>query len=297
MNPTSVKDRLRNIARSKGMIFDDVLKMYALERAIYRISISPYADKFVLKGGILLYALYDGDYPRATTDIDLSAHHLSNNAEYIQRVFEEILQIKCDDAIRFDNSTLQVCNITEFKEYHGVNVSFTGYLDRTRIRVSIDVGFGDVVYLGGLRINFPVLLDSNLPSVNSYPPESIIAEKFEAIVSLGYLSTRFKDFYDIYVLSHTRNFNGSDLVEALVATFNHRKTEFSEIAAFEPEFYDNAIAKQRWSTFIKKKKASLDLKFDDVSKSICSFLLPVAESIKNGVPFEKKWDCKSQNWK
>ena len=158
INAMSVRDKLKNQAKEDGRTMQDELVTYGLERAIYRLSISKYAEQFTLKGGIFLYALFDGNFARATMDIDLLAHHLSNDAEHIKKVFHNIFSIECDDALRFDLNSLDVINITEFKEYHGVNVSIMGYLERTRVPVSIDIGFGDAIYPERMRMNFPVLL-------------------------------------------------------------------------------------------------------------------------------------------
>lgn len=197
----SVKDRLKKQAIEEKKTMQDKIVMYGLERTIYRLSISEYAERFTLKGGIFLYALFNGDYTRATTDIDLLAQCISNDIEEMKKVFKEIFSIKCDDALRFDLNTLDVIYITEFKEYHGVKVSVLGYLDKTKVPISIDIGFGDIVYPERMKMDFPVLLDMDIPKVYAYSISSVVAEKFEAFVSLGLANSRYKDFYDIYVLS------------------------------------------------------------------------------------------------
>lgn len=118
----SIKDRLKNQAEAKGKIFQEMLVVYGLERTVYRLSVSKYMERFTLKGGIFLYALFDGEFARATRDIDLLARNISNNAEDIKKVFENIFSIECDDALKYDLDTLKVKEITEFKKYHGVNV-------------------------------------------------------------------------------------------------------------------------------------------------------------------------------
>lgn len=127
----SIKDRLKNLAKETGKTMNELLVAYGLERTIYRISVSKYADNFTLKGGILLYAMFGGDFVRATTDIDLEADLISNDVDEIRQVFEEIFPIDVDDPLRFDMETLNVKSITEFKKYHGVNVSIMAFLDRT----------------------------------------------------------------------------------------------------------------------------------------------------------------------
>ena len=212
----SVKDRLKNQAKADGRTMQDELVTYGLERTIYRLCVSKYAERFTLKGGIFLYALFDGNFARATMDIDLLAQQISNDAEEMKRVFRDIFSIECEDALRFDLDSLEVINITEFKEYHGVNVSIMGYLDRTKIPVSIDIGFGDVIYPERMQMDFPVLLDMEIPKVYAYSIYSVIAEKFEAFVSLGLANGRYKDFYDIYVLSANYELDGNELKNAVI---------------------------------------------------------------------------------
>lgn len=119
-NAISVKDRLKKQAIEDGKTMQDKLVTYGLEKTIYRLSVSNYVERFTLKDGIFLYALFDGAYARATMDIDLLAQRIPNDAEEMKKVFNDIFSIECDDALRFDLNTLEVINITEFKEYHGV---------------------------------------------------------------------------------------------------------------------------------------------------------------------------------
>ena len=274
----------------------DELVTYGLERAIYRLSISEYAERFTLKGGIFLYALFDGNFARATVDIDLLAQHISNDAEEMTKVFQDIFSIKCDDALQFDLESLDVINITEFKEYHGVNVSIMGYLDRTRVSVSIDIGFGDVVYPERMRMTFPVLLDMDAPEVYAYSIYSVIAEKFEAFVSLGLANGRYKDFYDIYVLSANYDLNGNELKNAIVETFMHRETTFDDIVAFEPDFIEDTVRQGRWNAFIKKKKAMMKIEFEEAIEQSKKLLLPIVEAIEQNKKFDYQWDRDKKEW-
>lgn len=292
----SVKDRLKNYARENGRTMQDVLTTYGLERAIYRLSISEYAKQFTLKGGIFLYALFDGNYSRATTDIDLLAQHISNDAEEMKKVFDHILSIDCDDALWFDLASLEVNNITEFKEYHGVNVSIMGYLDRTKVPVSIDIGFGDVIYPGRMRMKFPVLLDMEAPEIYAYSIYSVIAEKFESFVSLGLANGRYKDFYDIYVLSANYNLDGSELKNAIMETFTHRETSFDDIVAFGADFTGDAERQGRWKAFVKKKKAIGKVEFEEAIEQSKKLLLPVAEAIQQNKKFNHQWNKDRKDW-
>lgn len=239
----SIKAKLKNQAFVRGHILQEELTAFALERTIYRISISNHMDKFTLKGGIFLYALFDGNFTRATTDIDLLAHRISNEAENIKKIFEEILSIEVDDALNYDLKTLDVSNIAEFKRYHGVNVKIIANLNRTRIPVSIDIGFGDTVCPDRVLMDFPVLLDMEIPRIYAYSLTSVIAEKFEAIVSLGYANGRYKDFYDIYMLLSVYNFDGYELKNAINETFSNRGTGYDDIVAFNNDFTEEPLRK------------------------------------------------------
>lgn len=292
----SVKDRLKNQARENGRTLQDERVTYGLERTIYRLSISEYAERFTLKGGIFLYALFAGEYSRATMDIDLLAQHISNDAEEMKKVFHDIFTIECDDALRFDLDSLDVIHITEFKEYHGVNVSIMGYLDRTKVPVSIDIGFGDVIYPGRTRMSFPVLLDMEIPEVYAYSIYSVIAEKFEAFVSLGLANGRYKDFYDIYVLSANFDLDGSELKNAIIETFTHRGTNFDDIAAFQSDFIKDPVRQRRWKAFIKKKKAMMNVEFAEAIERAKNLLMPIVEAVEQEQEFQFQWDKDTGGW-
>ncbi|MEE0956068.1 MAG: nucleotidyl transferase AbiEii/AbiGii toxin family protein [Eubacterium sp.] len=292
----SVKDRLKNQAAAGGKTMQEALTAYGLERTIYRLSISEYAERFTLKGGVFLYALFDGKFARATRDIDLLAGNMSNDVENMKRVFADIFSIQCDDALRYDLNTLEVQNITEFKEYHGVNVLIMAYLDRTRVPISVDIGFGDVIYPKRVKMEFPVLLDTKAPEIYAYSILSVIAEKFEAIVSLGDANSRYKDFYDIYVLADRYDLNGMELKEAIRETFEHRGTGFDDIYAFTDEFIVSEIHQRRWRAFLKKKKAVVNVELADVINLLRLLLLPVVDSIKENKDFSASWEHEGRKW-
>ncbi|WP_455052701.1 nucleotidyl transferase AbiEii/AbiGii toxin family protein [Mogibacterium sp.] len=292
----SVKDRLKNKSLISGKTFQDALIAYGLERTVYRLSISEYVDRFTLKGGIFLYALFGGEFSRATRDIDLLAMNLPNTIEDIKTVFEKIFSIDCDDALQYDLCTLEVKNITEFKEYHGVNVSVIAYLDKTKVPISIDIGFGDVVYPSRVKMEFPVLLSMEAPEIYAYSISSVISEKFEAIVSLGDANSRYKDFYDIYFLVDSYNLDGTELKEAIKATFEHRKTDFSDIFAFTDDFITSEIHQRRWHAFTKKKKTLLNVELLEVIDVIKAVLLPIVESIRDNKEYSLKWNHQIRAW-
>lgn len=294
-NATSVKERLKNYAKKNDRIVQDIFTVYVLERTLYRLSVSNYRDKFTLKGGILLYGLYTEDFTRATTDIDLLGARISNEADNMKAVFTEVFSIECDDPIAFKLDSLQVSNITEFKEYHGLNVSILAFLDRTRIPVSIDIGFGDIIYPERVEMDYPTLLDDVPAKMYAYSLDSLIAEKLEAIVSLGEANGRLKDFYDICAISKKQDFDGRTIQAALLETFRHRKTGFDKIAAFEAGFCEDPVRASRWKGFLKQKNVLTPVEFEDAIKSIQTFLSPVIDAIRKGNSFDKKWDHVEKN--
>ena len=246
----SIKAKLKNRAIEGKRTFQEILTIYGLERALYRLSISSYSKHYILKGGILLYAMYHGDFTRGTADVDLLGQQITNDIDTIKKSFVEIFSIQyLEDGIVFDVSSLKAERITEFKKYPGINIVIEGYLDRTRITVQIDIGFGDVVYPKVNTMEYPTLLDQQAPIIYTYSKESIIAEKFQAIVSLGNANSRMKDFYDIYALMHSFEFQSDMLAEAIKETFENRKTSFDTITAFEEAFSSDLIVKQCGNPF------------------------------------------------
>jgi predicted nucleotidyltransferase component of viral defense system len=296
-NVASIKDRLKNKSRETGRTLQELFTLYGLERTIYRLSVSHYKGNFVLKGGIFLYALYQGDYPRSTTDIDLLAQRISNAAADMKAVFTEILSQEVDDPLRYDLNTLNVTPITEFKEYHGVNVSVTACLDRTKIPVSIDIGFNDLIYPDKVEMEFPITLEDNsVPRIFAYSLYSSVSEKFEAIVSLGYDNSRFKDYYDLYILATRNDFDGKTLAEAVRETFDHRKTGLTDIAAFETGFAADSLRQSRWNAFTKKKQAMISISLEETIRIIQSFLTPVIAFITSVEDCPGHWLHEQQKW-
>ncbi len=294
MNADSVKARLKNFAIETGYTFQEALTYFGLERTVYRISVSKYAEHFVLKGGIFLYAIFERNYERATTDVDLLARRISNSSVEMKEVFKEILAQDMKDALIFDVNSIAVDDITEFKEYHGLHVSATGYLDKTKVPVSIDIGFDDVIYPHAVKMDFPVILDMDVPRVNAYSLESSIAEKLEAIIHNGYLNSRYKDFYDIYVLTRKFSFAYADMKNAIVETFGNRGTELSmDTAAFSTEFVQDPMHQTRWKSFLKKKKALVQVTIEDALSGVKTFAKPLLEGDSDG---RNKWNPEKGNW-
>ena len=226
----SIKALLRNLAIRNGKPFEYVLTHYFIERVLYRLSVSPYAAHFVLKGGLLLQAVLE-QQARATRDIDLLAEQLSNQTDDLRRIFKEICSIEADDGISFDIDSIQAEPITQNADYHGVSLSFFAYLDRTRERIHIDVGFGDTVIPNPNTMTYPSLLNTDAIVIRTYSLESIISEKFHAMVDLSFANSRMKDFYDIVMLACHNSFEGPVLQHAIQATFKTRSTDMPLLPA------------------------------------------------------------------
>lgn len=280
MNAQSIKDRLKNVAQANSKLYQDILTTYALERTLFRIGASRYKENFTLKGGIFLYAFYDRDYPRSTTDIDLRADRLSGEKGALLSTFTDIFRIEFDDGIVYDESTICAKEITKQDEYKGLNISVIALLGNSKIPVSIDIGFGDVIVPAKKEMEFPVLLEMDAPKIYCYSLESTLAEKFEAIVSLGYVNTRFKDFYDIYIILQKENVDLSTLKVALTQTFHHRKTTFDDIVVFEPSFALDSERVKRWNSFVKKKRALVQVSFLTVVNLLRDYFEPIVAELK-----------------
>ncbi|MCK5215256.1 MAG: nucleotidyl transferase AbiEii/AbiGii toxin family protein [Candidatus Omnitrophica bacterium] len=220
----SVKAQLKNKAKETNCPFAEVLQYYGMERFLYRFSKSKYADKFVLKGA-LLFAVWQIPERRTTLDIDFLGR-FDNQVAAIEAVIKDACNIPAGpDGIKFDSTAVQGRKIKEDADYEGVRVKFTGFLDRAQIPMQIDVGFGDIVHPKIRVIDYPVILDFSKPHLNGYPQESVISEKFEAMIKLGLLNSRMKDYYDIRLMMRQFEFKGANLIEAIRKTFKHRKTD------------------------------------------------------------------------
>ncbi|GAB6137981.1 nucleotidyl transferase AbiEii/AbiGii toxin family protein [Halanaerobaculum tunisiense] len=217
----SIKDRLLNIAKSEGINFNQILLLYFHERLLYRLSKSKYKSNFFLKGGILILSSTDFK-TRPTKDIDFLAQNISNDPADIKNVFQKICQIKCNDGVEFDPQSITAEVITEGAEYEGIRINITSYLGSARKKLQLDIGFGDAIVPNPQKLDYPGLLDLKRPKINAYSLESVIAEKFESMLSLSLINSRMKDFYDIYTIANSKPFDGRVLQEAITTTIQKR---------------------------------------------------------------------------
>ena len=284
----SVRQHLLNLSKSEQRPFQEVLQYYAMERFLYRLSMSSHVNKFVLKGALMLSA-WCAPEARPTMDIDVLGK-MSNEQATVVGQIQEILAVEVEpDGILFDAATVQAERITEDADYAGIRIRFRGMLESARINMQIDVGFGDVVFPEPETIVLPALLEFPAPALQGYSRESTIAEKFEAMVKLGELNSRMKDFFDIWLLLQSFSFEGQDLAEAIRRTFDRRGTELPEtVTAFTPEF---AIAKQvQWRAFTRRLGEGTGVPdLATVTSTIAEFLSPIVQAIHGAASMPERW--------
>lgn len=220
---SSVRQRLLNKARETGRPFSELLQYFAMERFLYRLSKSSYADNFILKGPLML-TVWEAPLTRPTMDIDFLGR-IKNSIETLVKVTREICQQEVEpDGIVFDVTNIDAERIAEDADYEGIRIRFRGSLDTARFIIQLDIGFGDIVIPSPEPTNYPTLLDLPAPRLRGYSRESTIAEKFEAMVKLGILNSHMKDFYDIWLMLRQFDFEGPILAEAISKTFSIRGT-------------------------------------------------------------------------
>ncbi|MBL7131066.1 MAG: nucleotidyl transferase AbiEii/AbiGii toxin family protein [Candidatus Omnitrophica bacterium] len=282
---------LQNKARETNRPFVEVLQYYGMERFLYRFSRSKYTDKFILKGA-LMFTVWQVPERRTTIDIDFSARY-DNQIAAIEKVIKDVCKVSVPpDGLVFDSQAVKGQKIKEAADYGGVHVKFRGFLERSRISMQIDVSFGDIIYPKPKVIDYPVILDFPKPHLKGYPAESVVSEKFEAMVKLGLLNSRMKDFYDICLMMRQFDFDGPKLIEALKGTFEHRKTPLPEHKTlFAEEIYDETSDRQMlWSAFLKKGDIKYaPEKLRTTAREIEQFLIKPLDAIRRTQEFSKEW--------
>lgn len=274
----SIKAKLKNIAKQNRKSFNLILQLYMQERLLYRLSISGYKDNFVLKGGLFLFSMtkFTG---RPTRDIDFLAYRISNDLENIKKIFKRICKIEYNDGIVFDPDSVFVEEIKREAEHRGIRIKLTGYLGKAKEILWLDIGFYDIVVPGIITADYPVLLDMDYPKIKMYSFESVIAEKFEAIVSFGELNSRMKDFYDIFVLLSEKKFDRDVLQRAIVETFKRRGTDIQKSdQVFKKEFIEDNNRINQWKLFLKKI-GQKNIEFEYVMNVIKKLPLPIYNKI------------------
>ena len=286
----SILHRLKNQAREENLPQANILLYYGMQCFLNRLSRTEYWDKFILKGGMVFNALKIPNR-RATKDLDFQGV-LSSDKDNLIKVIKEICDINIEaDGVEFDASTVTAAEIMLEANYPGIRVKFLGYLGKSKINMVLDVSFGGSIIPNALVLDFPTLLDSPTFKIKQYPLETVISEKLETTISKSEFNSRRKDFYDLWLLSEEKEFDGAVLIRAIKATFQDRNTNLpSDINNI---FSDQFISQYQsaWVTFLKKealeKVAPED--FEIVVKKLRLFLLPPIEAIAQDKPFEMLW--------
>jgi hypothetical protein len=251
----SVRQRLKDKAQADRMDVQLQFTKYALERLLYRLSVSEHRDHFLLKGALLFDLWFDVPF-RPTRDIDLLGFGLAE-IPHLMKVFQDLCEIKVDDGIVFDPDSLNAIDIRGADHYPGIRVTLIGMIDGAKCPVQVDIGYGDVVTPTANDEQYPVILDDMpAPNVRVYPVYTVVAEKLEAITSLGMVNTRMKDYFDLWVILRHRELDHELLSEAFDATLQARRTpKPSGIPlGFSDSFFTNQSVVLSWNAFITRNK-------------------------------------------
>lgn len=284
----SVRQKLANLAKESERSFAELLQYYAMERFLYRLSRSQYNDRLVLKGA-LMFVAWGTPRSRATKDIDLLAR-TDNSIDNLVKVIRAICRVEVEaDGVVFDPSLVKGEKIKKDADYEGVRLLFQGKLEQARIHMQIDVGFGDRVTPAPAEIDYPVILDLPAPKLKGYPPETVVAEKFEAMVKLGMVNTRMKDFYDLWLLSRQCDFDGETLAEAIRTTFAHRGAALvTAPTAFMAAFHEEK--QPQWRAFLARTGLTgAPETLRDAIVPVKEFLAPIAEAGMADRKFPMRW--------
>lgn len=297
----SVRDRIRAIHRRTGLDYNPLMTRYYQERLLKRMELSSYANNFVLKGGFLLYAIAvesGWSIARPTQDLDFRAEMLKNDPETMRAAFTTICGIDLNDGIAFNVEGMTVRTIAEHKEYPGIEIRIPVSLGTSRDWVQVDIGFDDIVTPGPHEMELPVLLDGmEPPRVKAYSLETVVAEKFEAMIYLSTENGRLKDYFDLYQLARTSEFHGALLQEAILNTFRRRGTRFlPDPPIFRPEYFADPDRQRRhWAPLARRVKGA-PTQFADVVAAVRDFLLPVYDACMRGALFSGAWDPDALRW-
>jgi predicted nucleotidyltransferase component of viral defense system len=288
----SVRERLLLLAKQTQRSFDSVLRLYCQERFLYRLSISPYKRNFVLKGG-LLFASLPVPIRRPTVDIDFAGMAISDDQKNLKVVFSAIAGIDYRDGIQYHPERMSIQKIKEGTDFKGSRIIIPAELARARVSLQVDVAFGDAIAKGPHTIEFPTLLDLPKPNIYAYSLTSMIAEKFEAIVSRQTATSRMKDFFDIAWLAESLPFDGKELQDSFEKTFARRGAEKERCeAVFGLEFAQDVGLAALWEGFLARSDLADAGDFPSVMEKIKRFLEPVIAGTCAG----KTWDNLQGNW-
>ena len=287
----SIRHRLLTISREQKEDFQLVLTRYSLERFLYRLSQSAYRKTFVLKGA-LLFQVWTQESHRPTRDVDFLGHGEPSESR-LREIVGQLCRIEVpDDGLAFDPDSIVVEPMKEEEKYQGIRIKLICRLASARIPVQIDIGFGDAVTPEPVEIDYPVILGQDAPSLLAYPRETVVSEKYQAVVSLGMTNSRMKDFFDLWCLSRQFDFDGELLSKAMRATFERRETVLptEPPLALTDEFAFDEQKQMQWNAFLKRGALQVDgHSFGDVLNQLAEFLLPPSSAAARGLTFQLHW--------
>ena len=289
----SFRDRLLELARKRGEDFQLILTRYSLERLLYRLSQSEHRDRFILKGA-MLFSLWDAQAYRATRDVDFLGFGDSGE-DAVQAAFRAICSTAvADDGLVLDADSVRVSPIRDVTEYAGIRVTLLGELAGARIPIQADIGFGDAVTPEPERVEYPTLLGSPAPLLRAYPRETVVAEKYQALVHLGMANSRMKDFYDLWIMTQRFEFDGATLSEAINNTFVRRETPLPEHtpSGLSPEFRGDRQKTRQWDAFLRKGmllSSSASPSLEQVCQVLEEFLIPPTTALIHDRAFPQHW--------
>lgn len=284
----SIKQRLMNLSKQRGEVFNIVLMRFAAERLLYRLSRSPHCQQFVLKGA-MLFAIWADKPHRPTQDVDLLGFG-SPEADRLVGIFQDVCAISVEpDGLVFDAGSVGSEPIREDAVYDGLRIRLLARLGTARVRLQIDVGFGDVITPEARELVLGPMLELPPAQIRTYPPETVVAEKFDAIVTLGMANSRMKDYFDLWTMSRTMSFEHLMLRKAVLATAERRKTQVPDTlpVGLSDQFGADASKQAQWSAFIRKlggDQAAPPL--PDLIRRLAAFLLPL---IQASTTTQKQW--------
>ncbi|KPA98908.1 nucleotidyl transferase AbiEii/AbiGii toxin family protein [Pseudomonas asplenii] len=287
----SVRARLLNRARATKQDFNLVLTRYAIERLLYRISISKHANQFLLKGALLFDLWFDIPH-RPTRDADFLGFG-SAQLPHIEDLFKELCTIETNDGVIFEPDTVHAAEIRKEANYAGVRVMLRGVIDGARCLIQVDIGFGDAVTPGPEEVEYPVMLSEfAAPKLRVYPRYTVVAEKFEALSTLGIANSRMKDYFDLWILARHTEFDGDILRQAVQATFDRRKTALSGHAplGLTHAFAQDPQKQTQWQAFLRKNRLEA-LALNDVIAELTTFMLPVIEAASANAMLPARWQA------
>lgn len=291
----SILARLLALAKQRGDDYNLLLNRFGLERLLYRLSVSPHATRFLLKGALLFAYWYD-DPHRPTRDVDLLGFG-QDDAEHLLAIFGEIAATDMGDGIVFDLDSVRADEIREDNTYGGTRISLVGKINNARCTLQIDIGFGDAVTPTAQTVAFPTLLnDFKAPVLKVYPVYTVIAEKYQAMVVLGLANSRMKDFYDLAVIARRTDLDGKTLAAAISATFARRKTPLpsERPLALTPVFSQDDGKKRQWQAFLRKNRMGAENLEHTVDLLDRLLWLPTEVACEKAVPMV--WIASESRW-